>query len=178
MLPWPRRGNCTFPVREGRSPKNEYFASRGDTTYTYTSKVILLDWQGSPISGWPKERLSLDITGCTQDTTGNLPEADSDASGKVTWRRGVDTGGSCVPDSTVAVKLMIDYGDSTGFHLLHAFDSITSPDENGDGHIWAGDQSTFLSAYMTGNVYKADMNGDGVVNIKDFDFFMAHKNAQ
>lgn len=33
-----------------------------------------------------------------------------------------------------------------------------------------------MSAYLTQDIYRADMNGDGVVDIRDFDTFMAHKN--
>jgi len=76
------------------------------------------------------------------------------------------------------VELQIDYGDGVGFHRFRSYDSITSPDEDGDHDIDPVDQALFLSAYMLLNVYKADMDGNGVVNVKDYDWFVAHRTAQ
>lgn len=79
MLPWPHRAHCSFPLRETRSPANDSLVALGDTLHAYTSRVILRDWTGAPITGWPKERLSFDVSGCVRDTTGNQAYANSDA---------------------------------------------------------------------------------------------------
>jgi len=93
------------------------------------------------------------------------------------WWDGVDTGGTCLPDDSLMVELKIDYDDGTGFHLFKTYDSITSPDEDGDGDIDAVDQTVFMSGYLTQSVHRADTNGDGVVDVKDYDRFVAHKSA-
>lgn len=176
MAEYPHLGTSVFPAGEGRSPKNAYFVSLGDTVNAYRSEVTLKDWAGNPISGWPKERLALSIANCADTSSMNQPVADSDAHGRVVWASGLDTGGSC-QGSRPNVTISVDYGDGSGFHKLRVYNSVSSPDEDGDGDVDAVDCGTFWQAYLGHVLYRADLNGDGVIDIKDYNLFVAHRNA-
>jgi len=154
----------------GRSPRN---VEVGDPTFQYTYNGVLRNDAGDPVPNFPREAVELRILAPCQNPIILNPDADSDAQGRIQW--GVAAldqgGGSCMGGSVVEIIII-------GIGLVWILDSVTSPDEDGNGIVDLGDFSTFRLAFNSGSpLYQGDLDGDGLVALTDLAYFRKHFNA-
>jgi hypothetical protein len=167
-LPHPLRSS--FPTRVCRSPDN----STAPPDWQYTVEVSLRTAEGNPVTGWPADRVSMDIRNCPNPRIGLGPEGPSDADGNLIWLDGLDSGGSHQVAGGSVVVVNLDYG-ADGVRRLYSNDSVTSPDEDGDSDVDEDDFVIWNEAYELGSpLHVGDLNRDGVVTWDDYSWMKAH----
>lgn len=170
MIDIPHPLRSSFPARVGRSPANGTVPPE----WLYTVEVTLRTAEGDPVAGWPVERIAMDIQNCPNPRLDLAPQGPSDAQGRIVWTEGLDSGGSHQAAGAPVVALTIDYvGEEAA--LLHAYDSVTSPDEDGDMDVDEDDFVIWNEAFENeGPLYIGDLDRDGVVTWNDYSWMQAH----
>ncbi|MBD3162648.1 MAG: hypothetical protein GF346_09775, partial [Candidatus Eisenbacteria bacterium] len=167
-LPHPLRS--TFPNRVCRSPNNDTVPAE----WQYTVEVYLRTGEGEAVSGWPVDRISMDLQNCPNPRFDLAPDGPSDLDGRIVWTEGLDTGGSHQIAGVPIVLLSLDY-PTEGMRTLHTEDSITSPDEDGDMDVDEDDFTIWNQAFENeGPLYIGDLNRDDAVTWDDYYWMEAH----
>jgi hypothetical protein len=167
-LPHPLRSS--FPTRVCRSPNN----GTVPPDWQYTVEAHLRTAEGSPVVGWPADAITMDLRNCPNPRYGLAPEGPSDPDGRLVWRNGLDTGGSHQVAGGSVVTLSLDYG-ADGVRQLHSYDSVTSPDEDGDSDVDEDDFVIWNEAFeLGGPLYLGDLNRDNAVTWDDYSWLQAH----
>ncbi len=170
MIDFPHPLRSSFPTRVCRSPNN----GTAPPGWQYTVEVYLRTAEGEPVSGWPVDKISMDIQDCPNPRFDLVPEGPSDSEGKVVWIDGLDSGGSHQSAGGSVVVLDIDYGGD-GVRQLHSYDSVTSPDEDGDMDVDEDDFVIWNEAFEREEpLYLGDLNRDDVISWDDYSWLQAH----
>lgn len=167
-LPHPLRSS--FPTRVCRSPNN----GTVPPAWQYSVEVTLRTAEGNPIAGWPADKISMDIHNCPNPRYDLAPQGASGPDGKLVWLAGLDAGGSHQVAGGSVVDIDLDYGtDGTGH--LRSYDSVTSPDEDGDGDVDEADFVIWNDAFEFGEpLYRGDLNRDDAITWDDYTWMQAH----
>jgi hypothetical protein len=164
----PDPGECTFDDHLGRSPRNAAVSPAHQYTYHGTLRNSL----GEPIANYPAFQIELTIFSPCQNPAVLNPDGPTNAQGQLVF--GPETlaqgGGSCSGPQVVEVTV-------AGL-LFETLDSVTSPDEDGDGLIAVNDLQTWQQAF-TGQspLYQGDLDFDGAIALTDLVRWQAHFTA-
>lgn len=170
MIDLPHPLASSFPNRVCRSPNNDTALPE----YQYTVNVYLRTAEGSPVVGWPVEKISMDIQNCPNPRLDLLAEGPSDAEGKMVWIEGLDSGGSHQVAGGSVVLLNLDY-EEDGVRRVHSYDSVTSPDEDGDMDVDEDDFVIWNEAFQNEEpLYIGDLNRDDVISWDDYYWLQGH----
>jgi hypothetical protein len=116
----------------------------------------------------------MDIQNCPNPRFDLVPEGPSDSEGRVVWTEGLDSGGSHQIAGESIVVLNLDY-EGDGMGQLYSYDSVTSPDEDGDMDVDEDDFVIWNEAFKNeGTLYIGDLNRDDVVTWDDYYWMQAH----
>ncbi|MDM7915929.1 MAG: FlgD immunoglobulin-like domain containing protein [Candidatus Eisenbacteria bacterium] len=167
-LPHPLRSS--FPTRVCRSPNNGTVPAQ----WRYTVEAYLRTAEGNPVAGWPADKIRMDIRNCPNPRYDLLPEGPSGPDGKLVWIDGLDSGGSYQVAGGSVVLVDLDYG-ADGMGHLHAYDSVTSPDEDGDSDVDEDDFVIWNAAFEHGEpLYIGDLDRDDAITWDDYSWLQAH----
>lgn len=170
MIDIPHPLGSSFPTRVCRSPNN----GTVPPTWQYTVEVYLRTAEGNPVAGWPVDQVSMDIHNCPNPRHNLAPEGASGPEGKLVWIDGLDSGGSYEVSGGSVVDLDLDYG-ADGVGHLYSYDSVTSPDEDGDADVDEDDFAIWNDAFETGGpLYRGDLNRDDAITWDDYSWMQAH----
>jgi hypothetical protein len=170
MIDLPHPLQSTFPTRVCRSPNNGSVPPE----WQYTVEVSLRTAEGNPVTGWPADRISMNIQNCPNPRFGLVPEGPSDPDGNLVWMDGLDSGGSRQVTGGSVVVLNLDYG-ADGVRQLYSNDSVTSPDEDGDSDVDEDDFVIWNEAFERGGpLHIGDLDRDGLVTWDDYYWMKAH----
>ena len=156
------------PARLGLSPKNLEVA----TQFQYTLRMQLWNMAGAPEANWPAGDIVLEVAApCPNPFTGLNPNGPSNANGIITWGPiELDRpGGSCAGANVVHIRII-------SVNCDYFLNSVTSPDEDGDGLVALADLSVFQQAFVNGGpTHQGDLNlSDGRPDLGDLGFFQRH----
>jgi len=154
------------PARLGRSPKN---VEVGDPDFQYTLSFTVRNAAGTPILGWSAADVTLEVLAPCQNPFGPL----NPGPGLVWDAARLDRpGGSCTGANVVRVRLI-------SANCTWYLNSVTSPDEDGNGSVALADLSIFQQAFVAGGpFFQGDLNlSGGFPDLGDLLFFQKHFTA-
>jgi len=154
-----------------------------------TISVRILDGYGNGVPGILKKDIWLvgdGLVGCPIGSGGPILVADAptDADGRTTIS-GVPKAGGCSDGGLYVIVRVSDgvnytnfvLGDQPGFECnpLSLSIEVRSPDMNGDGVVDVSDYNQFSDIYQHGPYQEcADFNGDGTISLSDLAMFTSH----
>lgn len=128
-----------------------------------TITLIVLDYFGIPIANYPFEDCWLESMdgGMAACYGGNTADYDTDINGVTQWVNPMRAGGY----SEALVRVMINGSALTSNAGLPL--KFNSPDINVDGIVNLIDVAIVTQDYFTGYNFRCDLNGDGVLDLRD-----------
>lgn len=158
----------TFDDHVGRSPVNGGVAQ----VYQYVFSGVLRDNQGTPIVAYPANLTELIILSPCQNPVILNPDTQTNAFGELTFgpltlEQG---GGSCSGPGIVELRV---FGVT-----FKQIDSVSSPDQNGDGLVALSDLQVWQQAFVQQTpLYQGDLDFDDVIALSDLALWQAHFTA-
>lgn len=141
------------------------YAQDGSGIVDATITVVLLDWNGDPIAGYPREDVWIDgLASLAFDfcPAGTIADTDSDAAGEMLFYSPLLAGGQVHPDDGISIMVAGDTSTELAVPL-----SINSPDISGDLMVNLTDVAMFVQALGGPYDWRSDFNLDGVVNLSE-----------
>lgn len=142
----------------------------GGITEDATITLVLLDTQGDPIAGYPRDDLWLETSmgglfGCNP---GTIADADTDANGETTFSGTIYAGGYTDRGAGELTQVIVSGQALVAPGLDIQFNS---PDMDGDGIFNLADVPIAAETYFSGYHYRLDFYWDGVINLSDVVIF-------